>query len=221
MSEEFAQKMFDAFERERTSTVSGIQGTGLGMSITKSFIDLMGGTVQVSSSPGKGTEFAVELAFPLSVEPGAATSDAELSREHPMDFAEKKLLLVDDIDVNREIGKMILEGAGFTVELAENGKEAMEKIAASRPGEYDAVLMDIQMPVMNGYEAAKAIRGLANSELSRIPILAMTANAFDEDRKTALDAGMNGHIAKPIDTEKLFAALQNALCEKRAKNGEM
>lgn len=221
MSEEFVQKVFDAFERERTSTVSGIQGTGLGMSITKSFIDLMGGTVQVSSSPGKGTEFAVELAFPLSVEPGAATSDAELSREHPMDFAGKKLLLVDDIDVNREIGKMILEGAGFTVELAENGKEAMEKIAASRPGEYDAVLMDIQMPVMNGYEAAKAIRGLANSELSRIPILAMTANAFDEDRKTALDAGMNGHIAKPIDTEKLFAALQNALCEKRAKNGEM
>ncbi|MBQ9634483.1 MAG: response regulator, partial [Schwartzia sp.] len=121
-------------------------------------------------------------------------------------FAGKKLLLVDDLDVNREIAKMLLMGAGFEVDTAENGKEAVDKVAASQPGEYSAVLMDIQMPIMNGYEATKAIRALGG-EIARIPILAMTASAFSEDVAKAKSEGMDGHIAKPIDIPQMIQTL--------------
>ena len=212
MSPEFAAKVFEAFERERTSTVSGIQGTGLGMAITKSIVDLMGGTIEVITASGQGTEFVVRAAFPLqdseeeageAVEPEAAAP--------PVDFNGMKLLLAEDNEINREIATLILEESGFVLDIAVNGQEAFEKVAASAPGDFAAVLMDIQMPVMNGYEATKAIRALDDPALADIPIIAMTANAFAEDIKAAKDAGMNGHIAKPIHVEKMMEVLASIL----------
>ena len=207
MSEEFAQKVFEAFERERSSTVSKIQGTGLGMAITKSIVDLMNGDIKVLTKLDYGTEFIINVRYELTDE----IADDEDISEQEIDFTDKKLLLVEDIEVNREIAIMILEGAGFIVDFATNGKEAVEKVSASKVGDYDAILMDIQMPIMNGYEAAQAIRKLENPVLANIPIIAMTANAFSEDVKTALNAGMNGHIAKPIDIPKMMEVLAEVL----------
>ncbi len=206
MSEEFAQKVFEAFERERSSTVSKIQGTGLGMAITKSIVDLMNGDIKVVTKLDHGTEFIINVRYELTDEIADEETDVQ-----EIDFTNKKLLLVEDIEVNREIAIMILEGAGFTVDFATNGKEAFEKVANSKPGDFDAVLMDIQMPIMNGYEATAAIRKIENPALANIPIIAMTANAFSEDVKTALNAGMNGHIAKPIDIPQMMEVLAEVL----------
>ncbi len=210
MAPEFAKTVFEPFTRERTSTVSGIQGTGLGMAITKSIVDLMGGTIEVVTAQGRGTEFILRVDFPLvdesEVEPEVSADSAE-----ELDFSAKKLLLVEDIEVNREIALMILEEVGFSVDTATNGREAVEKVAASKPGDYDAVLMDIQMPVMNGYEATQAIRALENKKLAEIPIIAMTANAFSEDVERAKAAGMNDHIAKPLDVPKMMETLKKIL----------
>ena len=210
MSEEFAKKVFEAFERERTSTVSKIQGTGLGMAITKNIVDLMGGTIEVVTAQGKGTEFIINVTFKLSDEKVDDDEEEKIS-DAEVDFSQKKLLLVDDIEVNREIAAMLLEGSGFIVETAVDGADAVKKISESKPGDFDAILMDIQMPVMNGYEATKKIRALENPELAKIPIIAMTANAFSDDVKAAKDAGMNGHIAKPIDIAKMMETLSEVL----------
>lgn len=218
MSEEFAARVFEAFERERTSTVSGIQGTGLGMSITKSIVDLMGGAIEVQTAPGSGTEFIIRLG--LELQEGNAESGGETVVEaepdieqHKIsaDFSSMRLLLVEDIEINREIVTMMLKDLGFEIEYAENGREAVDMVSASAPGYYDAVLMDIQMPVMDGYEATKAIRTLENKNLAGIPVIAMTANAFSEDVKKAHDAGMNGHIAKPIDADNMTNVLRKVL----------
>ncbi len=213
MSPEFAAKVFEAYERERTNAVDHIQGTGLGMAITKSIVDLMGGTIEVETEKGKGTEFIIHVSFPIVEEPeetAADSQDAENAAPE-IDFSKVKLLLVEDNEINREIATILLEEAGFQLDTAENGKVAVEKIAAARPGDYQLVLMDIQMPVMNGYEATKAIRGLQNPGLANIPIVAMTANAFSEDIQAARDAGMNSHIAKPIDVAKMLATLEEIL----------
>lgn len=232
MTPEFAEKIFEAFEREKNSTISGIQGTGLGMAITKKIIDLMGGTIAVNTAPGEGSEFIVNVALRI-VENGEKEAESpelegtisqtektegdngnqtEPSDETKQpDFAGHRVLLVDDMLVNRELANAMLEMNGFQVEQAADGKEAVDKVQNSEAGYYDAVLMDIMMPVMNGYEAARAIRGLDDEAHANIPIIAMTANAFDEDIKAAADAGMNGHIAKPVDMEKLMAALAEVL----------
>ena len=209
MTPEFAAKVFEAFERERTSTVSKIQGTGLGMAITKSIVDLMGGTIKVITAPGEGTEFIIEITFELAEDMQEEIIDEKAAQV--VDFTNKKLLLVDDIEVNREIAKMLLESEGFIVDTASDGSEAVKKVAESAAGDYDAVLMDIQMPIMNGYEAAREIRKLDNKRLASVPIIAMTANAFSEDVKNALDSGMNGHIAKPIDVPKMMETLAKIL----------
>ena len=211
MTPEFAAKVFEAFERERTSTVSKIQGTGLGMAITKSIVDLMNGEIRVVTAPGEGSEFVINVSFKLSDEMHEDVAAENLKAAQITDFTGKKLLLVDDIEVNREIAKMLLESSGFILDTAADGKEAVEKVAASKAGDYDAVLMDIQMPIMNGYDAARAIRKLDNPALAKIPIIAMTANAFSEDVKNALDAGMNAHIAKPIDVPKMLETLAKIL----------
>ena len=211
MSSEFVKKMFNAFERERTSTDSKVEGTGLGLSITKSLVDLMGGTIEVLTAPGSGTQMIIRLKLRLAEE-----KDIPEKEEHPAeagsaDFSGKRLLLVEDNAINMEIANMILTQSGFAVESAENGKVALDMVADSEPGYYDAILMDIQMPVMDGYSATKAIRSLDNKELANIPVLAMTANAFQEDVQEALDAGMQGHIAKPIDIKKLMETLKSVL----------
>ena len=211
MTPEFAAKVFEAFERERTSTVSKIQGTGLGMAITKSIVDLMGGTIKVITAPGEGTEFVINVSFKISDELREEVAAENKNAAQVVSFEGKKLLLVDDIEVNREIAKMLLESEGFIVDTASDGKDAVEKIAAAKAGDYDAVLMDIQMPIMNGYDAARAIRALPDKKLAQVPIIAMTANAFSEDVKAALDAGMNAHIAKPIDVPNMLETLAKIL----------
>ena len=345
MSPEFAQKIFSPFERERTSTVSKIQGTGLGMAITKNIVEMMGGTIEVQTEQGKGTEFIVRLPFRIqpethraekiaaleglkalvvdddfntcdsvtkmlvkvgmrsewtlsgreavlrarqSMELGdafhayiidwrlpdmngievtrqirslgddtpiiiltaydwvdieaeakaagvtafcakplfmsdirqtlmTAIGQAQAEAEQPIlpmaspDFKGKRILLVEDNELNREIAVEILQEYGFLVDSAENGAVAVERVKNSAPGDYDLVLMDVQMPIMNGYEATKQIRALDNPGLAGITILAMTANAFDEDRKEALKCGMNGFLSKPIIMDELICALQNSL----------
>ena len=343
MTQEFAQHVFEAFERERSSTVSGIQGTGLGMAITKKIVDLMGGTISVKTEQNVGTEFIIQVRFKVNAKKqklhkivelhdihalvvdddfdtcdsttkmlahmgmrpewtlsgkeavlrarqakemgdgygvfiidwrlndlngievsrrirealGEETpiimmtaydwpaikdeaesagvnefcskplfmselhhsleraignaenenADEESENVEKIDFSGKRLLIVDDVDVNREIAQMMLEMHGFNVELAVDGEDALEKVKKSKEGYYDAILMDIQMPKMDGYEATKAIHALPEKYIQEIPIIAMTANAFEEDKKAALDAGMNAHIAKPIDEKKVLKIL--------------
>ena len=347
MSQEFVQKIFSPFERERTSTVSRTQGTGLGMAITKNIVNMMGGTIEVQTEQGKGTEFIVCLPFRIQPEHHHTEKIAELEglkalvvdddfntcdsvtkmlvkvgmrsewtlsgkeavlrarqslelgdafhayiidwrlpdmngievtrqirslgddtpiiiltaydwsdieaearaagvtafcakplfmsdiRETLMtaigrmqaeaeeavlpaagsDFRGRCILLVEDNELNSEIAVEILKEYGFLVDTAENGAEAVEKVKNSAPGDYDLVLMDVQMPVMNGYEATKQIRALDEPALAKITILAMTANAFDEDRKRALECGMNGFLSKPIVIEELISTLQNILTD--------
>ena len=202
--------MFESFTRERSTTVSGIQGTGLGMAITKNLVTLMGGTIGVASKLGEGTEFTVRLN--LKTCDRAPQKDAPAGPETPqVSFAGKKLLLVEDNELNREIAVDILEEEGFELDTACDGTEAVEKLRGATPGQYDLVLMDIQMPRMDGYEATRQIRRLPDPAISTIPIIAMTANAFEEDKKKAFEAGMNGHVAKPINIPALLEAISGAL----------
>ena len=207
MSPEFMGKMFLPFERERTSTVSGIQGTGLGLSIAKQFVDLMGGTIEVTSKEKEGTEVIVRISPRLAqTEKDERTENTE-SEEKDYDFRGKRILVVEDNELNREIVKAVLEETGFEVEEAENGAVAVDKIKTAGALYYDVVLMDIQMPVMDGYMATKKIRSLEDSDLANIPIIALSANAFEEDRKASTDAGMNGHLAKPVNVSELLKML--------------
>jgi CheY-like chemotaxis protein len=207
MSEEFQKHLFEQFSRENSSTVSGIPGTGLGMAITKSIVDRMGGTISVKSRLGEGTEFVIDLKLPVYT---SAPSESERQEaEAPGIKKSLRLLLVEDNALNQEIAAEMLSDCGFTVAIANNGKEALDMIKNAEPDDYDAVLMDIQMPVMNGYEATEKIRRLKDKRLSGIPIIAMTANAFEEDRKKALNAGMNDFVTKPIDIDKLLGALSS------------
>lgn len=218
MSEEFLKHIFEPFERASTTTVSGVQGSGLGMAITKGILDMLGGTIEVKSTLGEGTEIRVVLSHrkqlcPYSVETASAKEE--------LDFTGKRVLLVEDNDLNREIACEILAEAGFVVEEAVDGAVAVEKIRQSKVGDYDLVLMDIQMPYVDGYKATKMIRMLENEQLARIPIIAMTANAFDEDRRRALACGMDEHLAKPIDINRLMQILCTfVLSENSTKNSE-
>ena len=207
MSEEFQKHIFEQFARERTSTVSKIQGTGLGMAITKSLVDMMGGRITVKSEQGKGSEFTISLRFPI----GEAKTEQALPAAKASAFTGKKLLVVEDNELNLEIASTLLKEAGFEVDTAENGKIAVEKVEAASADRYDLILTDIQMPEMDGYEATRRIRALPDAKKAALPIVAMTANAFEDDRKNALHAGMNGHIAKPLDIQKLFQVLSELL----------
>lgn len=207
MSEEFQKHIFEQFARERTSTVSKIQGTGLGMAITKSLVDMMGGRITVKSEQGKGSEFTISLRFPI----GEAKTEQTPPAAKASAFTGKKLLVVEDNELNLEIASTLLKEAGFEVDTAENGKVAVEKVEAASADRYDLILMDIQMPEMDGYEATRRIRALPDTKKAALPIVAMTANAFEDDRKNALRAGMNGHIAKPLDIQKLFQVLSELL----------
>ena len=207
MSQEFAEHVFQPFERERTSTVGKTQGTGLGMAITKAIIDLMEGDIQLITEQGKGSEFIVTLDLPYSME------QSEQTGGNCPCTADKKirLLLAEDNPINREIATLILTDMGFLVETVEDGDLAVKKLVAEEPGYYQCILMDIQMPVMDGYEATETIRSLPDKRLSNIPIIAMTANAFKEDVEAAKEAGMQGHIAKPIDINAMKNTLREVL----------
>ncbi len=214
MSDEFRKTIFDAFSRERTSTVSGIQGTGLGMAITKNIVDMMGGTITVSSKEGEGSEFVVEIPCKISSRKIKEEEKKEEKIELP-DFSGKRVLLAEDNELNQMIAEAILTEAKFTVEIAGDGEETVEKIKEAPAGYYDIIMMDIQMPKMDGYEAAKQIRALDDKEKANVPIVAVTANVFEEDKKTAMEAGMSGHLAKPYDIPAMMDMLEKLLFEKK------
>lgn len=204
MSEEFSRNVFNAFEREQTQTVSKIQGTGLGMAITKSLVDLMGGSITVETEQGKGTTFTISLRFTLT--DADSLQQEEQEEASPVSFEGKRLLVVEDNPINLEIACAVLGQEGFEIDTAENGRIAVDMIAAAAPDTYNAVLMDVQMPVMGGYEATKLIRGLDGGRAD-VPIIAMTANTFEADRREAAEAGMNDHVSKPFSPPELLAAI--------------
>lgn len=207
MSKEYLEHIFEPFTRAESATKSGIVGTGLGMAITKSLVELMGGTISIESKEGKGTTVYIEIENRIAeaIQPEIIETDTKANLEG------KKILLVEDNELNREIATEILEDEGMIVSVAEDGDIAVEMMQKASEGQYDLILMDIQMPRMNGYEATRAIRKLPSEYAAKVPIIALTANAFDEDKKNAIDAGMNGHISKPVDSRKLMDILGTVL----------
>lgn len=210
MSQEFQKHIFEPFERERTSTVSKVEGSGIGMGIVKKLVGLMGGTVEVESKIGVGSKFTVTV-------PCRIASEDEAQAKRAADPADReslrgtRILLTEDNDLNAEIATELLQEEGCTVDRAKDGVECVDMLEKAANGTYQIILMDIQMPVMNGYDAAKKIRRMDDPQKANIPIVAMTANAFSEDKQVALDAGMNDHIAKPIDMSVLVPTLRKYL----------
>lgn len=212
MSKEYLPTLFEPFSREQNTTTRRIGGTGLGMPIVKKMVDLMGGSIEVASELGKGTVFTFTLMHKIADRKfySQKTEAAETS-EMGKNLSGKHVLLAEDNDLNAEIAVTVLEETGIVIERVEDGIQCVNRVAQMSPGTYDLILMDIQMPNMDGYQAAQCIRHLDDKMKAEIPIIAMTANAFAEDRKKAFDAGMNGHIAKPIDIEKLGAVILSVL----------
>ncbi len=208
MSPEFVKQIFEPFTRAQTATASGIQGTGLGMAIVSNIVKLLGGKIQIKSEPGKGSMFMVDLPFEFTEEEPVNTKQMEAMLQKSFDS--KRVLLVEDMLVNRELAKVILEEQKIRVEVAEDGQQAVDLFAAN-PDRFDAILMDVQMPIMDGYEATKAIRLIDTPRAKTIPIIAMTANAFVEDKQRAMEAGMDDHIAKPIDVNQMNRTLSKYL----------
>ncbi len=215
MTAPFLERLFDPFEREEDARINKVQGTGLGLTIARSIISIMGGDIQVESEPGRGSKFTVTVPLRLQereLEARGASKEpeeglTELQRQH---YQGRRVLLVEDNELNKEVASEILKLMGLTVETAENGREALE-MAVAKPGWYDLVLMDLQMPVMNGFEAASAIRALGREDLTRLPIIALSANTYAGDVSAATSAGMNGHLAKPLDIASLSRMLDRWL----------
>ena len=210
MSQEFQKHIFEPFERERTSTVSKVEGSGIGMGIVKKLVGLMGGTVEVESKIGVGSTFTVTI-------PCRIASEEEAQAKRAADPADReslrgtRILLTEDNDLNAEIATELLQEEGCTVDRAKDGVECVDMLEKAANGTYQLILMDVQMPVMNGYDATKKIRRMDDPQKANIPIVAMTANAFSEDKQVALDAGMNDHIAKPINMSVLVPTLRKYL----------
>ncbi len=221
MSKDFVSHVFDTFTREYTATVSGIQGTGLGMAITKNLVEMMGGTIVCQSQEGHGTQFTVTLKV-RKAEKIAGTQEVENKLLEPeqqakpasYDYRGKRILLVEDNELNREIATAMLSATGMEIDTAEDGAEAVNIINEAPADKYDLILMDIQMPRMDGYTATREIRTLPNNTKANIPIVAMTANAFEEDRRKAFETGMNGHVVKPISMEEIARTLDGIFATK-------
>ena len=211
MSQDYMTKIFDAFTREHNTTKSKIAGTGLGMSIVRKYVDLLGGTIDVESELGKGSTFTVTLKHKIADESYYVKKHIEESGTGSEILEGRNILLAEDNDLNAEIAEAILGCAGLKTERVEDGIQCVNMIEKMPAGTYDMILMDIQMPKMNGYKATQAIRRLPDKEKACIPIIAMTANAFEEDKRDAIAAGMNGHIAKPIQLDKLLSMLAEVI----------
>ena len=224
MSPEFVQHIFEPFSRATDSRTSKIEGSGLGMAIVHSLVTLMNGTITVESTPGEGSTFTVS--FSLKADTAAAAEDkgggdaaVQASEEKGDVTLGRKLLIVDDNEMNREIAVELLQTVGFDIDTACDGQECVDKVCNAPAGRYDLVLMDVQMPVMDGYAATRAIRAQGREDLARLPIVAMTANAFSDDVHQALEAGMNAHISKPIEVEHVCAVISEVL-HKAAQHGD-
>ena len=212
MSEEFLPSLFEAFTRERNTTMGKVAGTGLGMPIIKQYIDMMGGTIEAESKLGEGSRFTVTLEYRIADKKYYEQDTEKASDMNETDgISGKHILLAEDNDLNAEIAEFILEDMGLLVDRVEDGIQCVAKMEQKPAGTYDLILMDIQMPNMDGYKATEVIRGLSDKSKATIPIIAMTANAFEEDRKKALAKGMNGHIAKPVAAEKVEKTILSAL----------
>lgn len=211
MSEEFQKHVFELFEREQDSTNSGVEGCGIGLTIIQKLTRLMGGTITVHSVLGWGTEFVIDLKLEVVSE---ESEKYFIENENSITtdcFRGKRVLIVEDNELNREITSELLKDEGFLIEEATNGVEAIDKVIHSKSGYFDLILMDIQMPVMDGYKATREIRRMKESALAGIPIVALTANTFEEDKKKCFAAGMNGHIEKPINRQIIRSTLANIL----------
>lgn len=211
MSQDYLSKIFEAFTRERNTTKSKITGSGLGMSIVKKYVDLLGGTIDVESELGKGSTFTVTLKHRIADESYYVKKHIEEPEIESEILEGRNILLAEDNDLNAEIAEAILECAGLKIERVEDGIQCVNKITKMPAGTYDMILMDIQMPRMDGYKATQEIRCLPDKDKASIPIVAMTANAFEEDKRDAIAAGMNGHIAKPIQVDKLLSTLSEVI----------
>ena len=211
MSQEYLTKIFDAFTRERNTTKSKIAGSGLGMSIVKKYVDLLGGTIDVESELGKGSTFTVTLKHRIADESYYINKHIEEPGTGSEILEGRNILLAEDNDLNAEIAEAILERAGLKIERVENGIQCVDRIMEMPAGTYDMILMDIQMPKMNGYKATQTIRHLLDEDKACIPIIAMTANAFEEDKREAIAAGMNAHIAKPIQVDNMLSILSEII----------
>ena len=211
MSQEYLTNIFEAFTREQNTTKSKIAGTGLGMSIVKKYVDLLGGTINVESELGKGSTFTVTLKHRIADESYYVKKYIEESETGSEILEGRNILLAEDNDLNAEIAEAILESAGLKIERVEDGIQCVNRIEKMPADTYDMILMDIQMPQMDGYKATQAIRNLPDKDKASIPIVAMTANAFEEDKRDAIAAGMNGHIAKPIQVDKMLSILSEVI----------
>jgi CheY-like chemotaxis protein len=202
ISEEFQAKIFDAFSQEAQGGRTTYQGTGLGMAISKNFVELMGGEISLHSKVGEGSCFAVDLTFDID-----ESDHVQVIMANDVHLDGMKVLVVEDNELNMEIACDILSDENMVITTAENGQEAVDVYEAAQPGTFDVILMDIMMPVMDGLDATRAIRASDHEDAKTIPIIAMTANAYREDIEKSLDAGMNAHIAKPIDVSLLLSVL--------------
>lgn len=211
MSKEYLPHLFEEFSRERTSTESKITGTGLGMPIVKKLVDLMGGTITVESEAGVGTTFTVILPHRIIDAKEIEISTEDIKENKTVDFSGKRILVAEDNEINIEIVQTILEEAGLLVEIATDGVICVDMMEKAEAGYYDMIFMDIQMPNMNGYDATRRIRQFEDSKKASIPIYAMTANAFEEDKREAFKAGMDGHLAKPIKVKEIMDTLADVL----------
>ena len=210
MSSEYLSRIYDSFSREERTTVNTIQGTGLGMSIVKSLVDLMGGSINVDSIQGKGTQFVVVLDFKISERNEKREEKPEtVELDENTGLKGMHFLCAEDNELNAEILSELLEIEGASCEICENGQVIVERFEQSKPGEFDMILMDVQMPIMNGYEATKAIRNGTHPLAKTIPIIAMTANAFSEDIQNSLNAGMDAHVSKPVDMKTLIKTVHS------------
>ena len=210
ISKEFLPYIFNSFSRERNATISGVSGTGLGMTITKRLVDAMGGKIEVESQQNMGTTVTVSITFSRLV--GLEEKQEEII---PDAFLKDiRVLLVEDNEINGEIASEMLRELKVNVDLVTNGKECIDALLEKDAGYYDLVLMDIQMPVMDGYEATRIIRRFSDKDKRLIPVIAMTANAFEEDKQKAFQSGMNGHLAKPVEMRHLIQALKSAIGKK-------
>ncbi len=205
MTEDFMRRMFEAFEREENSTKTGYTGTGLGLAITKKLLDAMGGSISVQSKKGEGSTFTVDLPLRLGSHEGNTVPQDRESEYHAA--GKHRILLVEDIEINRMLAETVLKEAGFLVESVADGCDAVEIIKSHPIWYYDLVLMDIQMPIMNGYEATRSIRALGRKDTDRLPIIALSANAREEDKQMSMKSGMNHHVAKPFDIAHLIATV--------------
>ena len=209
ISPEFVEKIFDPFSREKNTTLSGVHGIGLGLTIAKNIVDMMGGTLDVRSEVGVGSIFTATFTLRLQAQPDKG------QKSNAAAGVPQRILLAEDNDINREIEMELLQRMGFTIDPVENGKEALDKVTYAVPGFYDLVLMDLQMPVMDGWTAARAIRALPDLELSRIPIVALSANVLESDQRRSKESGINAHLLKPMDLALLLQTIEDLTGKKR------